>query len=213
MRSSLTMAVALAAASCAHPGSGGPSTLAGHLGNVWFDTSSVTGSSVALSRGTDGHWRGSWGCGSEGGWCSGEVLVHEDTIEVQGMRFGLSFTPRYVVVHHAYLDLLLRRSDGGPVPRALVVPLWLAYQFAPADRPTPSVTSRPEPPVPEGRCLDVNGLGQVQLIVLPGGAASYDIEVEDGCRFRFLQRVARRQLGGPHDPLRPPDLTTGGAAR
>jgi PTH1 family peptidyl-tRNA hydrolase len=105
----------------------GPSTPAGHLGNVWFDTSSVTGSSVALSRGTDGHWRGSWGCGSAGGWCSGEVLVHEDTIEVQGMRFGLSFTPRYVVVHHAYLDLLLRRSDGGPVPRALVVPLWLAY--------------------------------------------------------------------------------------
>jgi hypothetical protein len=57
--------------------------------------------------------------------------------------------------------------------------------------------------VPEGRCLEVDGLGQVQLIVLPVGEASFDIEVEDGCRFRFFQRVAWLVPGGGATRLGP----------
>jgi hypothetical protein len=191
MRSLPLVALVLLPLGCAHPGPVGAPTLAGTLGNLRFDASSVTGPSVSLSRGADGNWRGVWACGPMGNLCSGEIVVRDDAIEVQGRRFGVSFTSRYAAVHEAYVDVLFRRSDGGPVPRALVVPLWLAHELAPGNaRPV-----RPVPSTAEGRCVDVAGLGTVQLLVLPAGRTTHDVEVEDGCRFHFLERVAGSSPG------------------
>jgi hypothetical protein len=190
-----TAVCAMVALGCAHGSDAertGPATLAGHLGNLRFDPGSVTGPSVSMSRGTDGHWRGTRICPA-GDPCPAEVFVGEESIEVQGRRFDLSFTDRVAVVHEALVDIVLRRADGGPVPRALVVPIWIAYELAPGNRVAP-----------EGRCLDVDGLGTVQLIVLPAGVSTVDIEVHDGCSFRFLERVTREELdrapGTPGSP-------------
>ncbi|HET6981225.1 MAG TPA: hypothetical protein VFI53_03745 [Myxococcaceae bacterium] len=190
MRSSLTVALALVAASCAHHPPPSP-TLAGTVGELHFDSESVTSVGGGMKLTSDGTWVG---------WFPywGRLEITRSGVQIHGIAWGdrisgdtpvqfnvpVTTDHRFVAVHEGNADLVFERADGGPVPDALVVPLWLAtrrdaYYLGAA---------------PHGRCVEVEGIGTVVVLALPRRAVPYDIGLEEGCRIRFTEPVVQ---GGP----------------
>lgn len=161
---------ALAALGCAHAPPPEPPTLAGRTRSVWFDRTSIGyGTSLGpafLSRVDEGTWRGNLPCGGDG--LPGEIKMIDQGLSVDQRRYPVTFTSEEVVVHEVFADLVLRRSDGGPVPSELVVPLTMVLDFT-AFCPT----SRPYAPVDaRGVWLDVDGIGRVEAFAVPAGQAA-----------------------------------------
>ena len=187
MRSSLTVAVALMAAACAHTAPGDTPTLAGSLNGYHFDRQSLTGVHTSVTRTASGRWIGQLGVL---GWL--EAQQSTGLIQTTFGSVPVTEHPRYVAVHEYGTDLIFRRADGGPVPEALVLPLWIATRpWWPARAGSPT-----------GTCVDVEGIGTVLILSLPRRAAPYDIALtmpdditlEEGCLVRFIEPVAQ---GGP----------------
>jgi hypothetical protein len=136
--------------------------------------------------------------------CPGEVLVGEHELQVTGRRFGLTLSSGAAAIHQAYVDVLFQRADGGPLPREVVVPLWLAFELAPSNRQTAWTKTAPSvPSSPGGWCLPVEGLGTVAVIVLPRRdvPVSYEVDVQQGCAFHFGEKIERM----PSQPSERPD--------
>ena len=187
MRSSLTVAVALMATACAHTAPGATPTLAGSLNGYHFDRQSLTGVHTSVTRTASGRWIGQLGIL---GWLEAEQS--EGLIQTTFGSVPVTEHPRYVAVHELGTDLIFRRADGGPVPEALVLPLWIATRpWWPARAGAPS-----------GSCVDVEGIGTVLILSLPRRTTPYDIALtmpdditlEEGCLVRFIEPVAQ---GGP----------------
>jgi hypothetical protein len=187
MRSLIAVATALVAASCAHPGPGTAPTLAGSLNGYHFDRESITGVHTSVTRTASGRWIGQLGTL---GWL--EAAQSDGLIETTFGSVPVTEHPRYVAVHEYATDLIFRRADGGPVPEAIVLPLWIATRpWWPGRAGSPS-----------GSCVDVEGIGTVLVLSLPRRAAPYDIALavadditlEEGCLVRFIEPVAQ---GGP----------------
>jgi hypothetical protein len=162
------------------------------VGELHFDRESVTGVSGAMKLTSDGTWVGWFR-----GW--GRLEASRSGDRIQGIAWGdrvsgdtpISFNlavtsdPRFVAVHEQYANLVFERADGGPVPDALVVPLWLATRRDTYLRG------------PSGRCVEVEGIGTVVVLAVPRRAVPYDTTLEEGCRIRFIEPVVQ---GGPLDP-------------
>ena len=189
MRSSLTVALALVAAACAHHPPPSP-TLAGTVGELHFDSESVTGVGAAMKLTSNGTWVGwvrSWGrleAARSGDRIQGTAWFDRVSGDTP-LPFSVAVTsdPRFVAVHERDADLVFERADGGPVPDAIVVPLWLATR-----RDTVLIRA------PSGRCVDVEGIGTVVVLALPRRAVPYDIGLEEGCRISFTEPAVQ---GGP----------------
>jgi hypothetical protein len=183
MRFSLTVAVALLAASCAHHAAPSP-TLAGTVGELHFDSESLSGLSAAMKLTSDGTWVGwlsSWGrveVSRSGDGIHGMSRISGDTPIV--FNVPVTSDPRYVAVHDHGADLVFEREDGGPVPDAIVVPLWLATRHW-------LVGAR----VPSGRCVEVEGVGTVLVLLLPRRAVPYEVGLEEGCRISITEPVVQ----------------------
>jgi hypothetical protein len=189
MRSSLTVAVALMAASCAHHPPASP-TLAGTVGELHFDSQSVTSVGGSMERTADGTWVG---------WFRywGRLEATHSGDRIRGMVWGdrisgdtpvpfdmaVTSDPRYVAVHEYLADLVFERADGGPVPDAIVFPLWLVTRRWASGAKYPS-----------GHCVEVDGIGTVRVLVLPRRAVPYEMGLEEGCRISFTEPVVQ---GGP----------------
>jgi hypothetical protein len=187
MRVSMAVATALVATACAHTAPGGAPTLAGSLNGYHFDRDSLTGVHTSVTRTASGRWIGQLGIL---GWIEAEQS--EGLIQTTYGSVPITVHPRYVAVHEYRTDLIFRRSDGGPVPEALVLPLWIAtHPWWPARTGSPA-----------GTCVDVEGIGTVLILSLPRRGAPYDIALtlpddltlEEGCLVRFIEPVAQ---GGP----------------
>ena len=187
MRPYHAVALTLLVLSCAHAPRGAMPTLSGSLDGFHFDRQSLrNGATVDLDLAPDGTWRGVWGYASGFylTWESDqagqpplrlEARLTEGLLQSSWGDAPVALGPRYVSVHEQLVDLVLRRADGGPVPDALVVPLWLIMR-----------TWELWPSRPFGRCVEVEDIGTVQLFVLPRRSAPYHLTVEDHCTFHFM---------------------------
>jgi hypothetical protein len=112
--------------------------------------------------------------GGAGMLCPAEVAVVDNRLLVnQGAGYRLSVTSSGVTIHEPFVDLVLRRADGGPVPLELIPPLWIAYRTENrTSSPYGRVAPRPIPTDPRGWQVDVSGLGAVQILELPAGVGT-----------------------------------------
>jgi hypothetical protein len=179
MRSALTVAVAVVAASCAHTP---PSpTLAGTVGELHFDREALTGVSATVTLTSDGSWVGWFGN-------VGRIEIQRTGNVIHGvwgdptlpLSVAVTSDPRFVTIHDQGADLVLEREDGGAVPEAIVVPLWLATRYWLTGARDPS-----------GRCVEVEGVGNVLVLVLPRRAVPYEVGLEEGCRVSFTEPVVQ----------------------
>jgi hypothetical protein len=160
------------------------------VGELHFDSQSVTGVSAAMKLTSDGTWVGwlpYWGgleATRSGDRIEGTVWFDRVSGDTP-LPFSVPVTsdPRFISVHERDADLVFERFDGGPVPDALVVPLWLATRRDTYLRGAPS-----------GRCVEVEGIGTVVVLALPRRTVPYDIGLEEGCRISFTEPVVQ---GGP----------------
>jgi len=195
MRPSVILAgvLVLEALSCAHPGTPADAPLRGSVNGLHFDRTSVTGSKTAMTL-SEGTWRGYL----ENRWFeahrSGEVL------KSSAGDVSVTFAPRAVTVHESGADLVISRLDGGPVPEALLMPLWFATRRGALRSQT----------VPSGQCVDVEGIGTVLVLTLPRPRVGYGVSVESGCHIQFVEPAGQ---GAPARVDSGRDLTPGGPAR
>ena len=205
MRPSHAVALMLLLLSCAHTPP--EPTLSGSLDGYHFDRTSLSGGpgTGVVELSPDGAWSGTWvvrslAIGESDLVVGVEARLTGGLLQSTWGDVPVTFGPRYVSLHETSVDFVLRRSDGGPVPDALVVPLWLIMR-----------TWSLMPSEPIGRCVDVEGIGTVQLFMLPRRSAPYHLTVENRCTFDFVDPVvAGKDMlelppGAPGAASRPPE--------
>jgi len=155
----------LLASACAHVVA--EPTYAGRVRDLHFDRASVTGPSLMLSRSSDGSWVGH-ACAGAPGNCPTEFVVGPDAIRIpkRTRAYPLLVEADAVTVQDTYADFVFRRVDGSPMPLEAAVPIWLAIQLS--SRWT----------APDATCLAVEGLGAVQVLVVPTG---WEVQPGRGC--------------------------------
>ena len=89
----------------------------------------------------------------------------EEGLGLRQRRYPVTTTSEEIMVQELSADLVFRRSDGGPVPSDLVVPLVLlldpaAFCLGREPKPLGSVV---------GVWLDVEGIGRVEAFRAPPG--------------------------------------------
>lgn len=175
MRIGTSVAVCLLAVGCAHAPPE-PPTLAGRTFLLRFDRTSITSvpssnTSVAmnfvsranLSRGEHGTWRGILPCPAQR--IPGEIETTDDAVTIRQRRYPVETTPEEIIVHEAHADLVFRRSDGGPVPAELIVPLMMVVDPLALCPVEPTYA----PGLGWGYWLEVDGIGRVEAFAVPLG--------------------------------------------
>ena len=209
--------VLLAGVGCAHSPPEAP-TLAGRAGWLSFDRTSIKYGdgprAASLTRVDERTWRGTLPCGlppSPGDVVVGEIELTEEGLSVRQRHYPVTVTSEAIVVHEAFTDLVFRRSDGGPVPAELIVPLTMVVDFGafcPKSRPT-------APWGAWGVWLEVDGIGRVEALAVPADqGAGYLRAGNPGAAPAALvaassDRAALLQVRPGSDGPPPADLTAG----
>jgi hypothetical protein len=203
MRSSPALALWLLvmAFGCAHAPAEEPS-LVGYVGHPMtgytrFDRNSITGWGVTIARDPDNNWRGRLGPHLI------DLQFKNGAIEERNREASVRFEPGYVLVESRGDSMVFRRADGGPAPQELVVPLWVLFRNA-----FELTTNVSDPSIPAGTCVSVSGIGDIEVLWLPGGPERYDVEALPRCRFRFLERVRPVAQGPPQEAEASPAADT-----